>query len=130
LASVGLIGKLIQTNLSVIANPQALIRIERCGAMASNSRLMFQFAAATGLTVMLSAAPAVATEYPVTAREAAASTAKTAPAVIKRHASRGTRIAVSQYDRHDRRVGPIRGNLDCSDVWCGRQFVLMIGVAY
>jgi hypothetical protein len=86
-----------------------------------------------GLMVMLSAAPAVAAEKPAAAREAAATTAKTAAAVIKRRVSRGTRIAAFHYtrhDRHDRRVSAIRSDLDCPGAWCGRQFVLMIGVGY
>lgn len=99
--------------------------------MASYLRLMLQFAATAGIVAMLStAAPAVASERTVVASEAAAAAAKTAPSVIKRRASRGTRIAASQYDRRDRRVTPIRSNLDCSGGWCGRQFVLMIGVSY
>jgi hypothetical protein len=92
--------------------------------MASYPRLILQFAAATGIVAMLStAAPAMAAELAVTARETAA---KTAPATIKRHASR-LRFAASHYHR---RVNPIRSDLGCSGVWCGRQFVLMIGIGY
>jgi hypothetical protein len=96
--------------------------------MTSFPQLMVRFAATTGIAAMLSAAaPAVAAESTVVAIEAAA---KTAPSVIKRHAWRETRITASRFDRRDRRIGPIRGNLDCSGAWCGRQFVLMIGVGY
>jgi hypothetical protein len=95
--------------------------------MASYPSLMLKFAAATGIAAMLwTAAPAVATERTAPASEAAATT-KTAPSAIKRSASRRTRIAASHFDR---RVSPVRSNLDCSGVWCGRQFVLMIGVGY
>jgi hypothetical protein len=90
--------------------------------------LMVRFAATTGIAAVLSTVgPAVVAESAAIASEAAA---KTAPSVIKRHAWRETRIAASRFDRQDRRVGPIRSNLDCSGTWCGRQFVLMIGVGY
>jgi hypothetical protein len=96
--------------------------------MASFPHLMVRFAATTGVAAMLSTvAPAVVAESAAIASEAAA---KTAPSVIKRHAWRETRIAASRFDRQDRRVRPILGNLDCSGSWCGRQFVLMIGVGY
>jgi hypothetical protein len=95
--------------------------------MFSYPRLMLQFAALTGIAAMLSmAAPAMATESTVTA----VATAKTAPSVLHRHASRRTRIVASYYDRDDSRVSPIRSKLDCSGDWCGRQFVLMIGIGY
>jgi hypothetical protein len=105
--------------------------------MACYLRMMFRFAAMTGIAAMLSAAaPAVAADSTVTASEAAAATAKTAPSVaknhaaIKRDAARRTRIAASHRDRYYPRVRPIRSDLDRSDVWYGRQFVLMIGVGY
>lgn len=101
--------------------------------MASNPRLMLQFAAASGIAAMLwIAAPAMAAESAANSNAPAVST-KTAPSVTKRdvtkrdaslrrHASRRTRLAASHY--------PIRSNLECSGVWCGRQFVLMIGIGY
>ena len=96
--------------------------------MASYSRLILQVAAMTGIVVMLStAAPAVAAEAAVPARETAA-TASTVPHVIKRHASRAYRIAASHH--HDRRVVQTQSHLDCYGVWCGRQFVLMVGIGY
>jgi hypothetical protein len=92
--------------------------------MASYPRLILQFAATTGVAVMLSTAtPVVAAESAVTVSETAA---KTAPSTIRHHASR-SRLAASHYHRH---VDTVRSDLGCSGVWCGRQFVLMIGVAY
>jgi hypothetical protein len=92
--------------------------------MASYPRLILQFAATTGFAVMLSTAtPVVAAESAGTVSEI---TAKTAPPTIRYHASRA-RLAASNYHRH---VYPIRSDLGCSGVWCGRQFVLMVGVAY
>jgi hypothetical protein len=96
--------------------------------MASYPRLISQFAAATGIVAMLSAAaPVVAAESAVSSRDAAVAPARTVPSVVKHRASRGNRIAASHYNRHNRRVS---ANLDCSGIWCGRQFVLMIGVGY
>jgi len=91
--------------------------------MASFPRLILQFAAAAGIAAMLlTAAPAVAEESVLTVREPAA---KTAPSMVKRHASRVLTAA-----RRDRRVSAMRSDLGCAGIWCGRQFVLMIGVAY
>jgi hypothetical protein len=91
--------------------------------MASYPRLILQFAATIGFAAMLSAAsPVMAAESVVTVSEI---TAKTAPPSIRRHASRA-RLAASNYHP----VYPIRSYLGCSGVWCGRQFVLMVGVAY
>ncbi len=67
---------------------------------------------------------------PMTDREAAenavtasgpAATTKTAPSMIKRHAPRRTRLAAPY---------PIHSKLDCSGLWCERQFVLMIGIGW
>ena len=104
--------------------------------MTSNSRLMLQFAAATGIAAMLwVAAPAMAAESPANSNAPGVST-KAAPSVIRRHASlnryapRRARLAASHYRRGYERTGPIRSNLECSGAWCGRQFVLMIGIGY
>jgi hypothetical protein len=83
------------------------------------------------------AAPAVATELKVTASEARPVTVKTVPYRIRHHAWlrhhgwRGTRIAASpRYVGPDRRVSPIPNNLGCSGAWCGRQYVLMVGIGF
>jgi beta-lactamase regulating signal transducer with metallopeptidase domain len=81
-------------------------------------RLMLPCAATIAVAAALPAiAPARAAENTVTVNEAVA---KTAPSAAKRRASPAGRIAISHY----------RSNMDCSGEWCGRQFVLMIGVAY
>ena len=96
--------------------------------MQSYPRLITQFAATIATVATLSrAAPATAADSAVPAREAAAATTNATPSVVRRHASRETRIAGSHGDR---RVSPIRSNPDCSGVWCRRQFVLIVGVAY
>jgi len=98
--------------------------------MSSYSRLMLQFAAATGIAAMLSvAAPAMAAESAANSNVPAVTT-KTAPSVTERHAPRRARFAASHYRRGYERISPTRGNLECYSVWCGRQFVLMIGIGY
>jgi hypothetical protein len=52
--------------------------------------------------------------------------ARIAPLKIKHHASR-VRLAAVHHRPH---VNPIQSNLGCAGVWCGRQFVLMIGVGF
>jgi hypothetical protein len=84
-------------------------------------RLMLPCAATIGIAAGLPAiAPAGAAENTVIVNEGVAVTAKTAPSVAKRRASPASRIAISHY----------RSNMDCSGEWCGRQFVLMIGIGY
>jgi hypothetical protein len=89
--------------------------------MAGLLRLMLPCAATIGIAVALQAiAPAAAAENAVTVNEAVAVTAKIAPSTPKRRASPANRNAISHY----------RSNVDCSGEWCGRQFVLMIGIGY
>jgi hypothetical protein len=83
--------------------------------MAGCSHLMFSAAAAAIAALLWTAAPAVAADSAVPAGPTAG---KSAP------------VASSQHSRHDRRISTIRSNLGCSGVWCGRQFVLIVGVAY
>jgi hypothetical protein len=104
--------------------------------MANKPRLMLQFAAATGIAAMLwVAAPAMAAESAANSNPPAVST-NSAPSVtkrdasLKRHAPRRARLAASHYRRGYERISPVRGNLECSGAWCGRQFVLMIGIGY
>jgi hypothetical protein len=90
-------------------------------------RLMLPCAATIGIAAALSAiVPAGAAENTFTVSEAVAVTAKIAHSAPKRRASPASRIAISRYYR----VGPNRANMDCSGEWCGRQFVLMIGIGY
>ena len=99
--------------------------------MTSNSRLMLQFAAATGIAAMLwIAAPAMAAESPADSNAPAVSTKTVRHASLNRHAPRRARLAASHYRRGYERISAVRSNLECSGVWCGRQFVLMIGIGY
>jgi hypothetical protein len=92
--------------------------------MASFPRLILQFGATTGIAAMLSiAAPVMAAEMAVRTAEPAAGIT---PLKIKHHASR-VRLAAA---RHRPSVNPIPSDLGCTGVWCGRQFVLMIGVGF
>jgi hypothetical protein len=87
--------------------------------MASTPSVISQFAAAAALAAMLSM------PTPVIAAEAASGAAASGPATIKYHASRRARIA--RYHHH---VGPVVSHLGCSGEWCGRQFVLMVGIGF
>jgi hypothetical protein len=91
--------------------------------MASFPRLILPFAATAGIAVMLSsAAPVLAADSAVpTARTAT----RTASLKIRHHAPR---VRLAAADHH--RVHPIRSDLGCAGSWCGRQFVLMIGVGF
>jgi hypothetical protein len=90
--------------------------------MASHSRSNLQFAAAATVVAMLSIAPpAVAAD----STAVAAAIAKPAPSPVRHHASRHTRIAA-----HHRQVTTLASHFGCSGEWCGRQFVLMLGIGF
>lgn len=92
--------------------------------MARYPRLILRFAAATGITAVLATgAPAMAADMSANPGEPAR---KAASSTIKRHVWRATRTA-SFHDTD--RADAVHG-LGCSGVWCGRQFVLIVGVAY
>jgi hypothetical protein len=63
---------------------------------------------------------------PSMAAELAEPAARMAPLKVKHHAPR-VRLAASH---HHPGVSPIQSGLGCSGVWCGRQFVLMVGVGF
>jgi hypothetical protein len=85
------------------------------------NRFSHAFAAVAVTAIMWSAtAPAVAAEDVSVATDVSA---KSSPIKHRRMAS----------VRHVRRVAditPLQRNLGCSGEWCGRQFVLMIGIGY
>jgi hypothetical protein len=104
---------------------RGLIQTERHGAMANCPALILQLAAMAGVAAVLSiATPSMAADGVPAA--GAASVVKMAPSVIARHAARTTHGAASDH----RRIRLASRHLDCSGVWCGRQFVLMVGIAY
>lgn len=77
-------------------------------------------AAAISIAATLSLAlPAVATE----ARPGSGEVTKVSAATSVKH--RLSRIADWRGQRYVRPIG-----LGCSSAWCGRQFVLMVGIAY
>jgi len=82
-------------------------------------------AAAAITAAMLSGlAPAFAAEETAVATDISANGWNKAPSVhIRRHGP--TRI--SHYARP---IKPVASNLGCSGVWCGRQFVLIVGIGY
>ena len=91
-------------------------------------RSMLPCAATIGIAAaLLVNLPAGATENTVTVGEAVAVAAKAAPSAPKRRTSAASRIPISH---NYCRVGPNRSSMDYSGEWCGRQFVLMIGISY
>jgi hypothetical protein len=99
--------------------------------MASYLRLILPFAAAVAAASVLSIAPpASAAGVTIGAGETASANATGRPADVRHRTSQRIRLAASREHRRDRYVRAIRNNLDCSAAWCGRQFVLMIGIAY
>jgi len=97
--------------------------------MARYLRPILVFAAMACVASMLAgAAPALAADVSMTGGQAAA---KVSPST-EHHASRPNRTAPSRIaaSRYDRQIGLSNGNPNCAGVWCGRQFVLMVGIAY
>ncbi len=86
-------------------------------------RMVSLLAAAVTATSLALVAPAVAAEDAAVAVTDVS--AKAAPAMERRHGP--SRIALSRYVRH---VSAVPSHLDCAGTWCGRHFVLMVGIAY
>jgi len=49
-----------------------------------------------------------------------------APTSLSRHHG-ATHVAASRHVRH---IRPLQSNLDCTGTWCGRQFVLIVGIGF
>jgi hypothetical protein len=93
-------------------------------------RRFFRLSLIVAAAISVAAAPSMTS--PALAREAPQPTTVTKPSVMKRHAlwrgsGRMVHRAVRQYDS---RYAPIVSQSQCAGVWCGRQFVLMIGVGF
>jgi hypothetical protein len=102
-------------------------RGRRSRPMMKYSRPLSPFAAAICVAAMTWAVvPAVAAEGPVAAGETAAKASTVRP-VVKRHAARRSHVAISRYNR---RFGLTGASPVCSGDWCGRQFVLMVGIGF
>jgi hypothetical protein len=83
-------------------------------------KLSRTFAAVAAATVMLSATvPAFAAEETVATDVSA-----------KSSAAKHRRMASIRHVRHVVSVTPMQRQLGCSGDWCGRQFVLMIGIGF
>jgi hypothetical protein len=95
--------------------------------MASHPRMTLPIIAAAGIAAMLSATAPAFAESTVAAGKAAA--VKTERVVVKPRAARRSPFVATQA-RQDRRVSPACRYLGCSDVWYGRQFVLMVGIGF
>lgn len=89
---------------------------------------MLPFAAVAAVITLSTALPAQAAESTF-GREVRSASARTiAPGVRYRTAQR-VRFAASRDYRHDRYTPVNFWSRDCYG-WCGRQFVLMIGIGY
>ena len=99
--------------------------------MASLLRLMLPFAAAVAVASVLSTAmPAIGRWIQMwrwRIRRAAAQGPRLPASGSSGCATNA--VAASRDHRRDRYVRATR-DLDCSGAWCGRQFVLMIGIGY
>ena len=93
--------------------------------MLSQQRLMLPFVAAAVFATAISIASAASAAETVSGREFAG----TGSTVLRHKPAQQVRLAASGDHRRDRYVSPFRQGIDCS-AWCGRQFVLMIGIAY
>jgi hypothetical protein len=84
------------------------------------NKLSRAFAAVAAATVMLSATvPAFAAEETVATDVSA-----------KSSAAKHRRVASVRHVRHVASITPMQRQLGCSGEWCGRQFVLMIGIGF
>ena len=85
------------------------------------SRLMLPFAASVVIAMVLTATPAAAADINVPVRKSVAA--------VGHHALRAMRQAAFRDGDH-RLSSFLGGNLGCSGIWCGRQFVLIVGIGY
>jgi hypothetical protein len=95
--------------------------------MKSDHRMMSLLRASVASAVLASAP--LASVVPASGAENATAltdvSAKAASAIERRHGP--SRIALSRYVRH---VGAAPRNFDCAGPWCGRHFVLILGIGY
>ena len=97
--------------------------------MTNHQRRMLPFAAAVAFGILVSIAPPASAAEVTFGREFSGLSASSGSAVLRHKPSQQVRVAASRDHRRDRYVSPFRNGMDCS-AWCGRQFVLMIGIAY
>lgn len=77
-------------------------------------------AAAAAMALLPAISPALATDAPATLGQ------KAAPLLT------GSRVAQRHHVPfyHYRQSRPVQAELGCAGLWCGRQFVLMVGIGY
>jgi len=95
--------------------------------MKSDHRMMSLLRTAVASALLASAL--LASALPASAAENATAvtdvSAKAASAIERRHGP--SRIALSRYVRH---VSAVPRHFDCTGAWCGRHFVLILGIGY
>jgi hypothetical protein len=85
------------------------------------NRLSRSFAAVAAISLMLSGmTPAVAAEQMAAATDISA----------KRLPIKHRHMTSIRHVRHVAAVTPLQRNLGCSGEWCGRQFVLIVGIGF
>lgn len=84
------------------------------------NKLSRAFAAVAAVTIMSSAT------VPAFAAEEAVATDVSAKASTAKH----RRMASVRHISHVAAVTPLQRNLGCSGEWCGRQFVLIVGIGF
>jgi hypothetical protein len=84
------------------------------------NKLSRAFAAVAAATILLSAT------VPAVAAEQTAATDVSAKSSAAKH----RRMASVRHVRHVVSAKPTQRQLGCSGEWCGRQFVLMIGIGF
>jgi hypothetical protein len=97
--------------------------------MTSHQRRMLPFVAAVVFGSAVSIAPQASAAEVAFDREFSNPSAGSGSAVLRHKPSQQVRVAELRDHRRNRYVSSLRNGVDCS-AWCGRQFVLMIGIAY
>jgi len=92
------------------------------------NRMKLSFVAPVAFALALTAVPAAAADISAPVRESAVAAARIASSAIRHRALPVTRNALLRD--WERRVSAVRSYPECADVWCGRQFVLILGVGY
>jgi hypothetical protein len=99
--------------------------------MASYLRSILPFAATVAVASVLSTAPpASAAESTYGVHEIGSASARATSPGFRHRTAQRIRFAAPRDPGRDRYVRPVHSGPVCSGAWCGRQFVLMIGIAY
>lgn len=90
---------------------------------------MLPFAAVAALSMLSTTLPAQAAESAF-GREIRSTSARTMTPGVRHRTAQRVRFAAARDYRRDRYAPANLWSRDCYGAWCGRQFVLMIGIGY